>query len=85
MWVPILSAIFAERVGTTNLNPPFFFRTFAEDYHPFPHTIQEKGPAMGGIGNEQKQGAAALPDPSFRPTPTPPTLGKTAFLPINCC
>jgi hypothetical protein len=69
--VPILSAIFAERVGTTNLNPPFFFRVFAEDYHPFPHTIQVKGQAMGGIGNEQKQGAPRHQTPVFALPPPP--------------
>jgi hypothetical protein len=64
---------------------PFIFRAFAEDYLSFPHTIQQKGSAMGGIGKEQKQGVARFQSPVFRRTPTPPTLGKTVFSPHNAC
>jgi hypothetical protein len=44
----------------------FFFKSFAENYYPLAHTIQEKGSAMGGIRKEQKQGAARFQTPVFR-------------------
>jgi hypothetical protein len=57
-----------EWVGTTNPNPPFFIRAFAEDYPPLPHTIQEKGSAMQSNSKQQKQGSipySLFPVPCF--------------------
>jgi hypothetical protein len=79
---PILESFFDSRVGTTNLTPPFFFRAFAEDYPPFPHTTHEKGSAMEGIGTE-KNSARRASRAQFSAYPHPPTLWKTALWPIN--
>jgi hypothetical protein len=59
---------------------PFIFRAFAEDYLSFPHTIQQKGSAMGGIGKEQKQGVARFQSPVFFAVPPPPPPWVKQFL-----
>jgi hypothetical protein len=81
------------RLGNRDPQPaPFIYRDFAENYHSFMHTIEEKGSAMERNPKQQKQGAVRclsffsfmIPDPLSPSTVHEPLFtDHCSLIPVN--